>query len=92
MQLASSSLSSLVCVLLGGGCRGSPAEGRMGVCAVWVPVPPALGHDSTCLLEDLESKKGQVILYIAFLFMTAMLTLWVPRRGVPKQCFATDAL
>jgi hypothetical protein len=27
--------------------------------------------------------------------MTAMLTcyqLWVPRRGVPKQCFATDAL
>jgi hypothetical protein len=41
-------------VLLGRGCLGSPVGGGgcMNVCAVWVPVPPALGHDLAWLFWD----------------------------------------
>jgi hypothetical protein len=27
-------------------------RGHMGVCAMWVPVHPAVGHDLACLLGD----------------------------------------
>jgi hypothetical protein len=46
-------------------------------------------------VEGPNAKKGQSHFSHSFLYTMATLIcylLWVPRTGVPKQCFATDAL
>jgi hypothetical protein len=62
---------------------------------MWAPVPLALGHDTTHPLRDLMPTRVKSHFSHSSLYTTPMLTcylLWVPRRGVPKQRFATDAL
>ncbi len=56
---------------------------------------PGLGSRYNLTVEGPNAKKGQSHTLHSFLYVTAMLTrylLWVPMRGVPKQCFATNAL
>jgi hypothetical protein len=59
--------------------------GRMSVCAMWVPVPPAIGHDLACLLWDLCAKRGQSLISYSLFTMDMLIRYlpWVPMRGYP---------
>ncbi len=64
-RVSVSPLPFLGCVRWCGGCGGSSRRRAHGcVCAMWVPVPPALGHNMACLLWDLSAKWGQCLIYI----------------------------
>ncbi len=57
---------------------------------------PDLGSRHNLTVVGSSANKGQSHSYtVYFSHMRAMLTcylLWAPKRGVPKQCFAMDAL
>jgi hypothetical protein len=51
---------------------------------------PSLESQCNLTVVGSRAKKGQKSYLTQLLYMTAMLTcylLWVPRRGVPRQCF-----